>query len=173
MLTRRRLLVGAAAGAMAAVGLVGIGLLPPARRAPRRPLLAFSEGAFAILAAVSDRLCPGASGLPSAWELEVPESLDALMDRAHPGVVDELSMALWLVENPLAGTALDLRASRFTVASPDEQDRSLDAWRTSRITARRQAFHAINGLVQATYWAHPRTWPHVGYAGPPRFEEAP
>jgi len=169
--SRRALLTGASAAASVGLcaGAGGASLLPPAPRSPRRPLQALDADAFAILAAVADRICPGGPGLPSAWDLQVPEDIDALLHRKHPGDTADLVQALWLLENPVAGLLLDGRPGRFTLATPEVQDRVLDRWRRSRIPQRRMAFRALCGLISAAYWANPRTYPHIGYPGPPRF----
>lgn len=176
MLSRRRLLQGSGAAVAAAVGLggglVAVSLLPPNHRDPRAPLRVLTPRAFSILAAVADRICPGADGLPTAWDLEVPEGLDLLLDRLHPGVGAELVQALLFLENPVAGTVLDGRMARFTQSPPDVQDEALRAFGGSKLGVRRQAYQALSGLISATYWSHPATWAHVGYPGPPRFPEA-
>ncbi len=151
---------------------MAVSLLPPTPREPRRPLLALSARAFAILAAVADRICPGSDTLPTAWDLEVPEGLDLLLDRLHPDVTHELSQALFFLENPVAGTVLDGRVARFTHSPPDVQDAAIHAFATSALSVRRQAYGALAGLVSATYWSHPATWAHCGYPGPPRFPES-
>lgn len=175
MLSRRGLLWGAGASVAAAAGLggglVAVSLLPPAPRSPRAPLRVLSPRAFSILAAVADRVCPGTEGLPGAWELEVPEGLDALLDRLHPGVGAELGQALLFLENPVAGTLLDGRMARFTQSTPEVQDDALRAFASSELSVRRQAYQALTGLISATYWSHPATWAHVGYPGPPRFPQ--
>ena len=158
-----------ATAAVAGGGLVGVSLLPPSPRTARSPLRAFSPRVFSILAAVADRICPGTETLPSAWSLGVPESVDQLMDRLHPSVGQELSQALLFLENPVAGTLLDGRWARFTACSPEVQDEALLAFAESDLAVRRQAYQALSGLVSATYWSHPSTWPHIGYPGPPRF----
>ena len=169
-LSRRGLLMGAAAASGLAVGgMAALSWLPPRPRAARVPLRALTPESFSILAAVADRICPGGRGLPSAWGLQVPESMDALLDRKHPGDTDELVLALWLIENPVAGALLDQRAGRFSYVDAAEQDRVLARWRTSALPDRRKAFRALSGLISATYWAHPDTHAYLGYPGPPRF----
>jgi len=144
-------------------------MVPPIGGDPRQPLKALSLGAFRILAAVADTVCPGNDELPSAWALQVPEAVDHQLDRMHPGNALELAQALWLVENPVAGTLLDQRPRRFTAATPAERARVLDRWRTSQLPPRRTAYRALSGLIAASYWAHPDTYAFVGYPGPPRF----
>ncbi len=169
-LTRRTLLRYGLGGALAlAAGGLGLALFPGQSRAPRRPLQALTERDYAILAAIADRLCPGAPGLPSAGELDVAGHVDALMARLHPADVAEFQQLLALFENALVRALLHGSPVPFSRAAPAVQDASLEAWRTSALPFRRLAFKALRGLVAATYWAQPETWPHIGYPGPPRF----
>ncbi len=117
-----------------------------------------------MLAAVADRVCPGGAGLPTAWDLEVPEKVDAVLARLHPANASDLHRALLLIDNPLAGLLLDARPVAFTRASDETRDRILDTWRTSRLEVRRAAYLAIVGLVSAAYWSDPHTFAHLGYA---------
>jgi hypothetical protein len=150
-------------GAGALTAGIGLAVVPPAARAPRRPLRALTERSFAVLAAVADRICPGGATLPTAWELEVPEKVDAVLARLHPGNATDVHRALLLLDNPLAGLLLDARPASFSRASAATQDRILESWRTSGWEVRRAAYRAIVGLVNAAYWSDPRTYSHVGY----------
>lgn len=162
--SRRRLLWSLALGAAAVAAGVGLAVVPPAARAPREPLRALTERSFAVLAAVADRVCPGGPGLPDAWELEVPEKVDAVLARLHPANATDLHRALLLLDNPLAGLLLDGRPATFTRASDETRDRILASWRTSRLQVRRASYQAIVGLVSAAYWSDPRTFAHLGYS---------
>jgi hypothetical protein len=161
--SRRRLLWSLALGGAAVAAGVGLAVVPPAGRVPRVPLRALTDRSFAVLAAAADRICPGAAGLPNAWELEVPEKVDAALARLHPAHATDLHRALLLLDNPLAGLLLDARPVAFTRASDESRDRILEAWRTSRLEVRRSAYQAIVGLVSAAYWSDPLTFAHIGY----------
>jgi hypothetical protein len=153
-----------AAIAAAAVGVgVGSSLRYPVGPAPRGPLAALTGRSFRVLAAFADRVCPGAPDLPTAWELGVPEKVDAVLARLHPGNATDVHRALLLLDSPLTGLVLDGRPTTFTRSAPDVQDAILESWRTSRIEVRRSAFHAVAGLVNAAYWSDPRTFAHSGY----------
>ena len=170
MTSRRRLLQSGLAGAaLLSGGALGLALQPGATRDPREPLLVLSPRAFAVLAAIVDRWCPAAPGLPDGGSLRVPEKVDRLLDRLDPKIAGEVERALLLLENGLAGLLLDGRARPFTTLDGDAQDRALERWRTSGLSVRRQAHKAIRGLVDASYWSDPATFPFVGYPGPPRF----
>lgn len=165
--SRRRFLAIGGLGALALVcGGVGLGLQATALREPRAPLTALDPVSFSILAAVADALCPGAPGLPDAWELQVPEAVDAFLASSDPAVAVELSQALRFVENGLPGLLLDGRPRPFSTRSKEERLRTLERMATSRIHLRRTIYKALMGLVTATYWGDPRTFAHSGYRVP-------
>ncbi len=166
---RRFIQVGIAGAALLAVGGVGLSLQGTVLRAPARPLRALDARSFSVLAALADRVCPGGDGLPGASEVQVAERLDDLLFAAAPAMAEEVSQALALLENALAGAIFDQRFTPFTAASPAAQDRVLERWRTSRLSVRRAAFKALVGLCNLTYWGAPETWPSLGYPGPPDF----
>lgn len=154
--------LGATAGAL-------LELQPTVWRAPRQALKVLDERMFSVLAALADRICPATDGLPSAWELRVPEKVDAWLDTLHEASVSEAILALRLLESGLLGLLLDGRPRAFTACPAEVQDRVLRAWRDSALLERRVAYRALAGLVSSTYWGEQATWRHVGYPGPPAF----
>ena len=161
---RRRFLAVSGAAAVA-LGLAGVGLAlrPTTQRQPRSPLQALDATSFSILAAAADRICPGEDGLPSAWDLEVPEAIDSYLATKHPGTVAEVTQALAFLENPLPALFLEGRTSTFTGASAAGQDAVLLAFATSRIGLRRTVYKALVALVTSTYWGDPRVLAWTGY----------
>lgn len=169
-LTRRTLLTAGGAGAaLLAVGGVGLGLRPSVLRPAPSGLSVLDPTAYSVLAAVADRVAPGDDVLPPASELGVAAAVDALLATMDPLAAQELVQALHLLENALAGFLLDGRTTTFTAASPAEQDRVLEAWRTSGIAVRRKAFKALRGLCASAYFANPATYAACGYPGPPDY----
>lgn len=158
--------VAIAGASVLAVGGAALVFRPSVLRTPRTTLVALSEKEFSVLAAVADRVAPARAPLPSAWEVQVPEKIDALLATVEAGTRDEIRQALNLLESAAAGMLLDGRTSTFTASSPEEQDRVLAAWRSSDLAPRRQAFKALNSLCGATYWADPAVYRHIGYPGP-------
>jgi hypothetical protein len=162
--TRRALLF--AGGASALVAAIGgtVALQPTAHVLPARPLQALDPTAFSILSAVADTLCPPAGPGLSCAELFVAEDVDAFLATADPAVADEVSMALRLVENALPSLLLDGTVrSTFTAADRATRTAVLEAFRDSRIPARRTVYKALLGLVSATYYGHPALAAHTGY----------
>ncbi|HMV65939.1 MAG TPA: gluconate 2-dehydrogenase subunit 3 family protein, partial [Myxococcota bacterium] len=147
-------------------------------REPRRPLRALDARSFAVLAAVAERVAPGGpspngAAFPSASDVMVPEKIDALLATCDPAMTGEVSQALLLLENALAGLVLDGRARAFTACDADEQEAILEGWRTSRLHLRRQVYKALRGLCASAYYASPEVYAAVGYPGPPSFGEVP
>ncbi len=166
-LTRRRLLLGSLAAAGAAgLTLTGIEAQGSSPRTPRAPLRVLSPRAFAALAAVAERVVPATDGLPTPWEVEVPERVDALLDAMPPGAGAELDTALRLLESPVVGLVFGGAPRPFSQLSDDAQDRVLDAWRDSRFATRRRIRKALLGLVKSAYWSDPRVDAFLGYARP-------
>jgi hypothetical protein len=161
--TRRLVLTsGVLLLATVATGAV-FGLRAPFGPPPRTALRVLSSRSFRVLAAVAARVCPGGPGLPTAWEIGVPEKVDAVLARLHPAHGTDVHRALLLLDNAVAGFLLDGRPAWFTRADGDAQDRILESWHTSGIGVRRSAYRAIAGLVSAAYWSDPRTFAHSGY----------
>jgi hypothetical protein len=53
------------------------------------------------------------------------------------------------------------RASATSVAA------FLERWRESRFVLLRSAYEALHQIVLGAWYAQPRAWPAIGYAGPP------
>jgi hypothetical protein len=161
--TRRRVLLGGAALAVvASVGVV-VEAQPAEPRIPRAPLRVLSPRAFAALAAVAERVVVATEGLPTAWELRVPEKVDALLDALPPGAGDEVRQALLLLESPTVSLVFGGAPRPFSRLAPDAQDRVLAAWRDSRFSARRRVWKAVTGLVKSAYWSDPAMDAFIGY----------
>jgi hypothetical protein len=193
MALSRRSFLGLGLGGAAVLAVAGLGLLPTTLRPSATPLRVLSPRAFSVLAAVADRICPGDGAFPSASELRVAESIDALLAVSDPSMgaelrvaesIDallavsdpsmgaEIGQALLLLDNALAGLLLDGRPTTFTGASPEAQDATLAAWATSSLVLRRKVFKALRGLVAGAYYGNPRVYAAVGYPGPPDFSAA-
>jgi hypothetical protein len=55
----------------------------------------------------------------------------------------------------------------WTEASPDEVGAFLDRWRMSGFALLRSAYDALHQIVLAAWYGNPRSWPAIGYGGPP------
>jgi len=59
---------------------------------------------------------------------------------------------------------------RWRDTPPEAIATFLQRWRTSTWTLKEQAYHALHALVFAAFYADPRSWPAIGYPGPPRLD---
>lgn len=168
--SRRKLLKTGLVGALVVGGAGSLLALqkPRGRPLPPEGLRVLDADEFAILTAVADRICPAlGEGAPGASALSVALAADRLFERAPKDAQDGIKMVLRVFDNALAGALFGERVRSFSELSPERQDRELAHWRNSRIGFRRTVFHALNTLVGSIYFGDERTWPRIGYPGPP------
>lgn len=168
--SRRALVRGSVAGAaLLGLGGVGLALQPTRRRAPPgEPLRVLSEDEHAILAAVAARVCPQPGpDVPGADALDVAGQSDRLLERAEPEALAGVRAVLALFESGLVGALFLEHARPFTQLGPDDQDAVLLAWRDSSVELRRTVYRALSALSALVYYGDERTWPGIGYPGPP------
>lgn len=101
----------------------------------------------ASVQAWSERFVQLVGGLPEATQAELSDLLTLL----NMGVGRLL----------LCGHTEDWR----TLPRPALRER-LAGMRTSAWVLRQQAYHALRDLTHAAFYAHPDTWPAIGYGGP-------
>ena len=171
-LDRRRFLKRTLAGA----GIVlGAGGLPLALRATRlRPLppgaalRCFTPAEYSIVADVADRMLAGLpADQPTPEQVGVALKADALMALSDPDTQKDFKQLLGLFDNALAGFLFDGRTAPFSALDAAAQDRALRAWRDSRLPLRRSGFQGLRRLCLAMYYSDPRSYPSLGYPGPP------
>ena len=154
--------------AVVLAGSTGLALQPSRERGtPAAGLKVFSAREYAILCAVADRVMPAAPGLLSGSEMGVAEKLDGLMAVASEPARKGFSLLLAVFENGLTGLIFGERVRPFTKLSPEAQDEVLRGWRDSRVDFRRAGYRALVSICSGLYYADPRSWPAIGYPGPP------
>lgn len=165
MALSRRLVLkyGLAGAAVLVAGGVGVALQGTVMRQPARALRVLGAQEYSILAALADRIAPGAS------DRQVAEKIDDLLAISEPELGAELQLLLRFLENALPGVFFEGQPRPFTARSPEAQDETLRAWRSSALTVRRTGYRALQALVLGTYYADPQTYAQVGYPGPPDF----
>ena len=87
-------------------------------------------------------------------------SLPRAADRA------ELDLLLRLFENRVVNLLLAGLPQAFTQMSPQNRERYLHGWATSRIPQRRKAFQALKRLTTVTHYTTPGIGRTIGYPGP-------
>ena len=170
MQRRTILKVGLLGGAVLTLGAAGLSWWPGDSSArPLRPLLSISASRFPVLVAVAARVCMGTTAQP----LQVAHAVDVALTHTFPEARADLNLVLGLLENALPGLLLRGSPRPFTLLTEEGQDRALLAWRDSKVTELRGAFHALRKLCLASHYATPRSWPEVGYGGPLIFKPEP
>lgn len=170
-LSRRSLLkTGLIGGLLVGLGSVGLALQKGRARSAPSSLKVLDATEYAILAAIADRVCPALGpGAPGATALDLASGVDGLVADADPEVQKGTKMALRIFENALTGALAGERIMPFTELDPEAQDRVLARWRDSGVGFRRTVYKGLVGAIFALYWGDPRTWPRIGYGGPPDF----
>lgn len=167
--SRRTFIVAGVAGA-AVLGLAAWlrGPHAPASGVPRRALDADGE---ALFAAVIPVLLAGAlPTAPAARDVALTETL-AGVDLAVAGLPvaaqAELGQLIALLALPPVRWGFARVTSPWRDAPPAEVRAFLDRCRDSSLALPRTAYDALHQLTFAAWYGNARSWPALGYAGPP------
>jgi hypothetical protein len=170
-LNRRRLLqIGLLGGvALAAAGTLSWVRFGYALQPGDRPV-ALSTKEWCVVRAMVEALLPADGDLPPGVDLGVVQRIDEEVWSAPPGVDKDLKAALQLMEHapPLLGFA-----GRFSSLSPEARRACFDRMLRSRWNLLVQTAVAYKQMAHLFYYAHPATWPVMGYEGPWIGEEKP
>jgi len=165
---RRRFLAAGFAGAVLLA--IGGGVLWT-RRAARAPSGALDADARAILRAIVPAMLAGAlPDAPADRELAIGETVDGV-DHAiaalPPPTRAELAQLFALLALAPGRRVFAGVPSEWPDASVGEVDAFLANWRSSGWSLKRTAYDGLHTLVIAAWYANPRSWPLIGYPGPP------
>ena len=135
-----------------------------------RPL-ALTPREFAILGAYCARMVPAKAGTPTAAETAIARRIDKELT-FHDGstLVDDVRNALFLIEH-LTFASGYLR--RFTRLAATAQDAYLTAMARSDLSFKRDPVNGLRFIALFFYYTDERTWPQIGYAGPPAARKLP
>jgi hypothetical protein len=133
---------------------------------PKDGLRVLTPEQYSILTAVSARTCPPKPGA-SPESIDVALIADRLLQLVDDDVRAGIGMALGMLESGAVGALFFERTTPFTQLSPDDQDRVLQAFATSKVPLRRTIYRLMSGLTGTLYYGDPRSWPSAGYPGPP------
>lgn len=89
----------------------------------------------------------------------------ARLSPAAQAEVGELVMLLSLA--PARGVLAGVWSS-WAQADPAALSAFLQRWRHSRLSLLQSGYHALHDLILGAWYADPRSWPAMGYAGPPQ-----
>ena len=169
-LSRRRLLkAGLAGGALLAIagGAAWFARRAMDRGSPR----ALDRDAAAIVRAIVPAMLAGAlpgNGPPLAAAVdETVAGVDRAIAGLPPAVRAEIAQLFALLALAPGRRVFAGVASPWNEASADEVDAFLRAWQSSGWALKRTAYDALHQLVIAAWYANPRSWPAIGYPGPP------
>jgi len=169
-LSRRRLLKAGIAGG--AVLAIAGGVAWFARRAlDRGAARSLDQDATAIVRAIVPGMLGAAlpslePGRGSAIE-ETVAAVDRAIAGLPPAARAEIAQLFALLALAPGRRVFAGVASPWAEASAGEVDAFLRAWQTSGWALKRTAYDALHQLVIAAWYANPRSWPAIGYPGPP------
>jgi hypothetical protein len=152
-------------GGAGLAGLAGLRALPARAAAEPTDAAFFSSDERRILEAVVARMVEtGDPRAPALGDTRTLDVIDGVCAELPPDVTELLPLALRLFE--WWPFLFELRFRRFSDLPPEQQDASLEGWRTSRFAVRRTAFLALRNLAMLGWWSQESTWPLIGYRGP-------
>ncbi len=99
---------------------------------------------------------------------EVLRGLDEGIASQLPPIQKELRQLMSLLTFVPLRIAVTGLWSRWESLSHDQIDAFLHRWRTSRFAMLKTAYDALFQLTAASWYGNPKSWPEIGYAGPPR-----
>lgn len=167
--SRRTFIFAGAAGA-AALGLAAWlrGPHAPASGVPRRALDGDGE---ALFTAVIPALLAGALPTPPAERTTAIAQTLAGVDQAIAGLPlaaqAELRQLIALLAMPPVRWSFARVTSPWRDAPAAQVRAFLDRCRDSSLALPRAAYDALHQLTFAAWYGNPRSWPALGYAGPP------
>jgi len=168
-LSRRTLLkTGLIGFALVSASSAALLLQKPKPRAVIGGLLVLSAEEANVLGALADRLCPAnVPGAPGARGTNLVARVDALLDSVDVESQKGVKVALMLFDSAFTGALFGERVRPFSQLQGEQQDAVIRNWQHSGIGFRRTLMRALSSLVMSAYWIDPRTWPRIGYPGPP------
>jgi hypothetical protein len=113
-----------------------------------------------------------AGALPAGGEraTAIDETVDGV-DRAIAGLAPsaraELAQLFALLTLDVGRRAFAGVPTAWRDATQDQVDAFLASWQSSTWALKRTAYDALHQLVIAAWYANPRSWPAIGYPGPP------
>ena len=173
LLTRRELIVTGSAGAAL---LALSSCVKP--KAPANPhfddpnhAYAFLNGADReVVAAVAAAMLAGALPAGSARHdalIAVNRGVDVAVSSLPPGMREEVRQLFALLSFPPARALAAGIWSAWSDAEPATVAAFLERWRLSGAALFRSGYQALHQLIMAAWYGQTRSWPRIGYPGPP------
>jgi hypothetical protein len=169
--TRRTLLKAGIAGGVVLVLARWMVTSYSPRESPEASGSALDSSSRAIIAAIVPVLLEGA--LPDT-SVEARAEVVAGVDRAvaglPPGSRKELEQLFALLSFAPTRCLVAGVWSSWPDASRESVAAFLASWRDSRFTLLRSGYGALHQLILAAWYGNTRSWPAIGYPGPPSLE---
>lgn len=165
---RRRTLLQLGIGSAVALAVVGggIALVEPGLSPDGR----LREGARAVMRAVArgvlDGLLPTDAAARDAALQAHLQRLDETLAAFPPATRSELSQLFALLATPPGRLGMTGLRPAWEEATVPEVQQALQGLRTSTLSLRQQAYHALRDLSNAAWFADPSSWAAMGYDGP-------
>jgi hypothetical protein len=166
MQRRQWLKLGLASAAVLAVAGGAVVLNQPGLDASGR-LTAGGRRVFAAAAgALLDGMLPATGAARLASTQQLLARIDGLVIALPPHAQSELSQLLALLDTAPGRHLLAGLSTDWPNASIDDIQQALQAMRSSAVSLRQQAYHALHDITSAAYFADAATWQALGYPGP-------
>jgi hypothetical protein len=171
--TRRTLLKAGIAGGVVLVLARWMVTSYSPRESPEETGSALDSSARTIIAAIAPVLLEGAlSDVDTSVEAraEVVAGVDRAVAGLPPGSRKELDQLFALLSFAPTRCLLAGVWSSWPDASRESVAAFLASWRDSRFTLLRSGYGALHQLILAAWYGNTRSWPAIGYPGPPSLE---
>jgi hypothetical protein len=124
----------------------------------------------AIVTAIAPVLLAGALPEDEAAVAEVVRGVDIAISGLPPATQAELRELFDLLGLAPARALLAGLWSPWEEASPEDIADFLEGWRTSWFALLRSGYVGLHELIVAAWYGNPKSWPHMGYPGPPELD---
>lgn len=120
----------------------------------------------AVVPVVLEGAITGSAQEREALVWEVIGDLDLVFDGMIPGVYKEAGQLFTLLKLAPARW-ITTGIGSWEKASGDDVRAWLDRWQHSNKTLYQTAYDAIQQMIMGAWYGNPKSWPRVGYPGPP------
>ena len=129
------------------------------------------RGVFAAIArGVLDGTLPREAEVQRIALAEHLDRMDAVLRAMSPATQREVAQLLLLLSAPPGRIAIAGLRDDWPVASVVQVQAALQDMRVSRVSLRRQAYHALRDLTHAAYFSGSSSWAQLGYPGPRKLD---
>lgn len=114
-----------------------------------------------VLQSIADRIIAAEDRGATPRDLNVADGIVAYMQLMPAHTRKAVTRLLWLFE--FLPPLIILKPRRFSRLGPEDQDRYIEAWGTSRLGLLRAGFRVLKTLSLSTYYQNPASWNAIGY----------